>query len=90
MIHDIWVTMNACQINCLHHFQHIENTNIYSLTHCGLGMPYSDVKLVKFGSGNGLLPDSTTPLPEQILTSHIPFISNQTNHPFLKFRHSKI
>ena len=32
------------------------------LTHCGLMTPY--------GSGNGLLPDGTQPLPEPMLTDH--------------------
>ena len=39
-------------------------TSIIS-THCSLGPPYGEVNT---GSGNGLLPNVTKPLPEQILT----------------------
>ena len=35
------------------------------LTRCGLEMQY-----VNIGSGNGLLPDGTKPLPEPVLTYH--------------------
>ena len=40
------------------------------LTHWGRVMPYGDSDLVNIGSGNGLLPDGTKPLPEQMLTYH--------------------
>ena len=36
------------------------------VTYCNQVMPY----LVNVGSGNGLLPDSTKPLPETVLTYH--------------------
>ena len=39
------------------------------LTHYGLVVPYGIIELVNVGSGNGLLPDSTSPLPEQMLTN---------------------
>ena len=42
----------------------------FALTHCGLVMLYGDRDLVNFGSGNGLLPDGTKPLPEPMLTDH--------------------
>ena len=32
--------------------------------------PYGDENWVNIGSGNGLLPDSTKPLPEPILIYH--------------------
>ena len=35
-------------------------------THCGLVTPYGDTDLFKFGSGNGLLPDGSKPLPEPL------------------------
>ena len=63
------------------------------LTYCGLVMPYSDRDLVNIGSGNGLLPDGTKPLPEPILTDHqwssVAFILGQfhkrcLNHQSLK------
>ena len=38
------------------------------LTHFGLVTPYGD--RVNIGSGNGLLPDGTKPLPEPMLTDH--------------------
>ena len=38
-----------------------------TLTHCDL---YGDKAWVNIGSGNGLVPDSTKPLPEPILTNH--------------------
>ena len=38
------------------------------LTHCGLVTPYDDKDWVNNGSGNGLLPDGTKPLPEPMLT----------------------
>ena len=41
-----------------------------TLTHCGLGAPYGDIDLGKTGSGNGLLPDGTKPLPEPMLPNH--------------------
>ena len=41
------------------------------LTHCGLVTPYiASWNWVNIGSGNGLLPDGTKPLPEPILTYH--------------------
>ena len=39
-----------------------------ALTHCGLVRPYGDIELVNNGSGNGLLPDGTKPLPKPMLT----------------------
>ena len=46
------------------------NGHLAHLTHCGLVMPYDDIDLVNIGSGNGLLPDGTKPLPEPVLTYH--------------------
>ena len=43
---------------------------IQALTHCGLMTPYGDEIWVNIGSGNGLLPDGTKPLPEPMLTDH--------------------
>ena len=40
------------------------------LTHCGLVMPHGIIYLHQHGSGNGLLPDGTKPLPEPMLTHH--------------------
>ena len=41
------------------------------LTHCDLVTPYGDMNLGQhIGSGNGLLPDGTKPLPEPMLTYH--------------------
>ena len=37
---------------------------------CGLVTPYGDRDLVNIGSGYGLLPDGTKPLPEPMLTDH--------------------
>ena len=48
----------------------------YMLTHCGLVTPYSDVTrpqlyyCINIYSGNGLLHDDTTPLPDPMLTYH--------------------
>ena len=62
------------------------------ITHCGLVMPYSEI-WVNIGSGNGLLPDGTKPLPEPMLTDHqwspVTFILGQfhkrcLNHQSLK------
>ena len=64
------------------------------LTHCCLVTPYGDRVLVNIGSGNGLLPDGTKPLPEPMLTNHhwnlVTFISGRfhkrcLNHQSLKF-----
>ena len=41
-----------------------------SLTHCVLAMPCSNIDLGNIGLGNGLLPDTTKPLPELMLTYH--------------------
>ena len=42
-----------------------------SLTHSGLVAPYGPTDIrVNIGSGNGLLPDGTKPLPEPVLTDH--------------------
>ena len=51
------------------------------LTHCGLVMPYGIIYLcVKIGSGNGLLPDGTKPLPDPMLTwSIVQWHSYQSN-----------
>ena len=43
------------------------------ITHWGLVMPFGDIDLgqqLNIGSGNGLLPDGTKPLPEPMLTYH--------------------
>ena len=40
------------------------------LTHSGLVAPYGDKIWVNIGSGNGLLPDGTKPLPEPMLTDY--------------------
>ena len=42
--------------------------SLKDLTHWSLGMPYGDRDLGQLGSGNGLLPDGTKPLPEPMLT----------------------
>ena len=47
---------------------HLPGTN--ELTHCGLVAPYADIDMGQPGSGNGLLPDGTKPLPEPMLTYH--------------------
>ena len=46
------------------------STRVDKLTHWGLVTPYDvgDEILVNTGSGNGLLPNSTKPLPETMLT----------------------
>ena len=40
------------------------------LTHWGLVTPHGIGDLGNTGSGNGLLPDDTKPLPEPVLTYH--------------------
>ena len=40
------------------------------LTHCGQGHHMATEIWVNIGSGNGLLPDGTKPLPEPMLTDH--------------------
>ena len=40
------------------------------ITHYGLVTPYGDMNLGQIGSGNGLVPDGTKPLPEPMLTYH--------------------
>ena len=40
------------------------------LTHCGLVMTLATLIWVNIGSGNGLLPDGTKPLPEPMLMYH--------------------
>ena len=63
------------------------------LTHCGLVTHMGTEIWVNIGSGNGLLPDGTKPLPEPMLTDHqwspVTFISGQfhkrcLNHQSLK------
>ena len=54
-------SINTC-VNSLWHVLSIV------LTHCGLVLHMPSVILVNTGSGNGLLPDNTKPLPEPILT----------------------
>ena len=45
--------------------------DITTLTHCGTVRPYmATYILVNIGSGNGVLHDSTKPLPEPMLTHH--------------------
>ena len=58
--------------------------------------PDDNIELVNSGSGDGLLPDGTKPLPEQVLTSHrkapvsihhLKVISRAVPHPsFAKIR----
>ena len=52
------------------------------VTYSGLVTPYGDRDLVYIGSGNGLLPGGTKPLPEPMLTGHqwspVTFISLRT------------
>ena len=43
---------------------------MFNLTYCGLVMLYGAEIWVNIGSGNGLLPDGTKPLPEPMLTDH--------------------
>ena len=65
---------------------------IFELTHCGLVTSYGDGISVNISSGNGLLPDSTKPLPEPMLTdqwSPVTFLLGQfhkrcLNHQSLK------
>ena len=45
-------------------------THSFPLTHCGLMTSYGGIDWVNIGSGNGLLPDGTKPLPEPMLTYH--------------------
>ena len=45
----------------------LDMPSIQILTHWGLVMPYIWVNI---GSGNGLLPGGTKPLPEPMLTNH--------------------
>ena len=40
------------------------------MSHCGLTMLYINIDLDQNGSGIGLLPDGTKPLPEPLLTYH--------------------
>ena len=42
----------------------------FSLTHCGLVRHMVTLICVSIGSGNGLLPDGTKPLPYPMLTYH--------------------
>ena len=47
-------------------FVYVNEATLHSplgLTHCGLVMPYGNI-----GSGNGLVPSGTKPLPESMLT----------------------
>ena len=40
------------------------------LTGYGLVVPYGIINMCQHGSGNGLLPGGTKPLPEPVLISH--------------------
>ena len=40
------------------------------LTYCFFASPFDIINLINIVSCNGLLPDSTKPLPEPILTGH--------------------
>ena len=51
-------------------WQHFPGVFFKKLTHCGLVMPYGELDLGQQGSGNGLVPDGTKPLPEPMLTYH--------------------
>ena len=46
------------------------NDTCMGLTHCSLVTPSVDIT-VRYGSGNGLMPDSIKPLPEPMLNSHL-------------------
>ena len=48
----------------------IEFKDFLILTHYGLVMHMVAWIWVNIGSGNGLVPDGTKPLPEKVLTSH--------------------
>ena len=52
------------------HVSDFNQITLFDLTHCGLVTTYGDIDLVNIGSGNGLMPDGTKPLPEQMLTYH--------------------
>ena len=43
---------------------------VHSEWYCGTNENSQDCVWVNIGSGNGLLPDGTKPLPEPMLTSH--------------------
>ena len=78
-----WVFPGANELNFTGYFTIYSND---SLTHCGLVTPYGDMEIwVNIGSGNGLLPDGTKPLPEPMLTYQwgpVTFIPGQ-NHKYL-------
>ena len=62
------VYIKKCDVEYFHIMEKL--TNIV-LTHWGLVMPYGDRDpWVNIGSGNGLLPGGTKPLPEPMLTNH--------------------
>ena len=59
------------ELGCPFHLAFIVWGNLPpGLTHCVLVMPYGQIKWVNIGSGNGLVPDGTKPLPEPMLTYH--------------------
>ena len=58
-----WSNPEECE-----HIYHIHLKNI--LTHWGRVTPFGGIDLGQIGSGNGLLPDGTKPLPETMLTYH--------------------
>ena len=51
--------------------RYIYTSPVYNeLTHGGLVTPYGDIDRVNIGSGNGLLPGGTKPLPGPMFTYH--------------------
>ena len=70
------------------------NLGTSSLTHYGLVMWYGIIDLFNIGSGNGLLPEDTKPLPEPMLTDHqwapVTFVWGQLSKRYLSCQSLKL
>ena len=49
----------------------IDNKSTMVLLNYGIVMPYGDIELGNIGSGNGLVPDGTKPLPVPMLPFYL-------------------
>ena len=71
MCNTVYIFGNIFSLSCKNAL-HFNKNSTLTHCHCGLVMPYSDRELgqVNIGSGNGLVPEATKPLPEPMLTYH--------------------
>ena len=65
---NIAIQKQSCVFHC--EIWHTQIFFVYWLTHCDPVTSYGIIAFVNIGSGNGLLPDGTKPLPKPVVMYH--------------------